>query len=214
MSFDQTLTITVTNVNEAPTAIAVSRTTIASNEPVGTEIGLLSSEDPDAGDSFTYSVVSVEGESTETFNVSGGKLVSSQVFDMALKDLYAVTVRTEDSGGLTFDQVLQISISEDNETPTGIAIDNSSIAANSVAGTTVGSLTTTDPNTVDEHVYLLVDGDGSTGNASFTIEGNVLKTSVDLDSSSPSSFSIRVQSLDRYGLSTEVVLTLTVEDVV
>ncbi|WP_442507382.1 beta strand repeat-containing protein [Novipirellula sp. SH528] len=213
-TFEQDFTITVTNVNEAPTAVAVSRTTIASNEPIDTEIGLLSSEDPDAGDSFTYTVVSVEGETTETFNVSGGKLVSSQVFDAAIKDMYAVTVRTEDAGGLTFDQVLQISISEDNEAPVGIAIDNSSIAANSVAGTTVGSLTTTDPNTVDEHVYLLVDGAGSTDNASFTIEGNVLKTSVDLDSSSPSTFSIRVQSLDRYGLSTEVVLTLTVEDVV
>ncbi|EMI17267.1 Cadherin [Rhodopirellula maiorica SM1] len=211
LTVEETFTIDVANINEAPTAIAVSRTTIASNEAADTEIGLLSSEDPDAGDTFTYTIVPEEGATSEPFKIAEGKLVSNEVFDEAIQDLYAVRVRSEDAGGLSFEQVLEITISEPNVAPTAVALDNSTIPADAPTGTTVGLLSTTDANADDEHVYLLVSGTGSDDNASFTIEGNVLKTNVDLDSSSPTSFSIRVQSIDRYGLSTETILTLSLE---
>ena len=55
LSVDEQFTITVTNGNEAPTAIALDGSTVAENA-AGAVIGTLSTTDPDAGDTFTYSV--------------------------------------------------------------------------------------------------------------------------------------------------------------
>jgi hypothetical protein len=209
LSTEKEFTITVTDVNQAPTAITIDRNHVATAQPVDTVVGDLGSLDPDAGDSFTYSIVDDGGNAVDAFKIVGGKLLTNAVFDLALEDLYTVRLRTVDSGGLAFEQTLDIMISETNVAPTEVTLDNSQLALTSVSGTTVGTLATVDANTLDEHVYSLVDGEGDTDNTMFTIEGDTLKTNVDMDSSSPTTFSIRVQSVDRYGLVVEQVLTLT-----
>ena len=52
-----TLTVTVTNVNEAPTDIAAAGTSISESASVGASVtnGTLSETDVDAGDTHTYS---------------------------------------------------------------------------------------------------------------------------------------------------------------
>ena len=47
-------TIDVTNVNEAPTDLALSANTVAENSANGTVVGQLSAVDPDASDTATY----------------------------------------------------------------------------------------------------------------------------------------------------------------
>ncbi|MBA4466689.1 cadherin repeat domain-containing protein, partial [Cylindrospermopsis raciborskii CS-506_A] len=49
----QDLIINVTNVNETPTDLTLSATTIAENQAIGTVVGNLSTIDPDAGNTFT-----------------------------------------------------------------------------------------------------------------------------------------------------------------
>ena len=46
-----------------------------------------------------------------------------------------VTVQVTDIGGLTFDKVLTIALTNVNETPTNIALSNASVAENSANGT-------------------------------------------------------------------------------
>ena len=41
--YEKAFTITITNVNDAPTDLALSNTTVAENQPSGTTIGTLSS---------------------------------------------------------------------------------------------------------------------------------------------------------------------------
>ena len=53
LTFDQTFTIAIGNVNEAPTNIALSNTTVAENSAVNTVVGALSGSDPD-GNALTY----------------------------------------------------------------------------------------------------------------------------------------------------------------
>jgi hypothetical protein len=48
-------------------------------------------------------------------------------------------------------------------------------------GTVVGVLTTEDPDTGDTHTYSLVAGDGDDDNAAFIIDGDQLRTAVELD---------------------------------
>jgi hypothetical protein len=58
----QTFTLTVTSVNQTPTDIALSATTIAENNAANATVGTLSTTDVDAGDTFTYTLVSGTGD--------------------------------------------------------------------------------------------------------------------------------------------------------
>ena len=60
-TFDQVLTVNVGNVNETPTDITLAGASVAENSAVGTVVGALSSTDPDAGDSATYTLVDDAG---------------------------------------------------------------------------------------------------------------------------------------------------------
>ncbi|NBS66709.1 MAG: hypothetical protein EBT33_20650, partial [Betaproteobacteria bacterium] len=75
LSTDQTVTVTVTDANEAPTDIALSASSLAENAGANAVVGNLSSTDVDAGNTFTYTLVSGTGDTDNaTFNVSAGQL--------------------------------------------------------------------------------------------------------------------------------------------
>jgi VCBS repeat-containing protein len=108
-----TVNITVNAVNDAPTDISLSVQTVAENAPVDTVVGTLSSTDPDAGDTFTYTLVSGAGDSDNaSFNISGDSLRTSEVFDYETKSSYSVRVRTTDQGGLFFEKQFVITITD------------------------------------------------------------------------------------------------------
>ncbi len=100
-----------------------------------------------------------------------------------------------------------------NAPPTNIALSNSSMAENQPTGTTVGTFTTTDPDSGDTFTYTLVGGTGDTDNAAFTIAGGTLKTAAEFNFEVKSSYSIRVRSMDAGGLFVEKVFTISVTNV-
>ena len=57
-----------------------------------------------------------------------------------------------------------------------LKVPNNSVPENQVVGTTVGLLTTTDPDAGNTFTLTLVGGTGATDNASFSISGNQLQT--------------------------------------
>ncbi|NEM96089.1 T9SS type A sorting domain-containing protein [Pontibacter burrus] len=100
-----------------------------------------------------------------------------------------------------------------SKAPTAILISKNTIAENSAVGTIIGEFSTNDPDAGDEHTYKLVDGDGDTDNALFTIEGNVLKSAQIFDFETQSSFSIRIQTKDMGGMTFETSKLILVTDV-
>ena len=100
-----------------------------------------------------------------------------------------------------------------NSAPTDISLSNSSVAENQSANTTVGALSTTDPDTGNTFTYSLVSGAGDTDNASFNISGDSLRTSAVFDYETKSSYAIRVRTTDQGGLYTEKTFTVVVSDV-
>src|SRR5262249_43956073 len=68
-----------------------------------------------------------------------------------------------------------------NVAPTDLSLTGSTVAENSAAGTLVGILSTADLNLGDAFNYTLVSGAGATGNASFQIVGNELRTNAVFD---------------------------------
>jgi hypothetical protein len=103
--------VTVSAVNDAPSAIALSNAGVADRTDTagGYTVGTLSTTDPDTGDSHTYSVVG--GADAARFSIGGAGLVLADgVLDLSTKASYQVIVRATDSGGLTVDRTFTIAV--------------------------------------------------------------------------------------------------------
>ncbi|WP_448208305.1 DUF4347 domain-containing protein, partial [Azospirillum sp. sgz302134] len=113
----QTFTINVSDVNEAPTNISLASSTITqSAATAGASIGALSSTDPDAGQSFTYTLVSGTGSANNTsFDVSTGTLKVGATPLTA--GTYSVRVRTTDNGSPSQYYEKQFSITVTDNVP-------------------------------------------------------------------------------------------------
>ena len=111
-----TASITVNPVNDQPTAIALSANTQPENTAINTTIGAFSTTDPDAGDTFTYTLVSGTGSTdNSSFNISGANLRNSAVFDYETKNSYSIRVRSTDAGGLYTEAQFTINVTDVTE---------------------------------------------------------------------------------------------------
>src|SRR5205085_321657 len=106
-----TLTLDVLATNHAPTNLAISASAIDENVAAGTTVGTFSTTDEDAGNTFTYSLVSGTGDDDNAgFSIVGNQLKISGSPDFETKDSYSVRLRTTDQGGLSFEKVLTIGV--------------------------------------------------------------------------------------------------------
>jgi VCBS repeat-containing protein len=118
-----TVDVSVTAVNDAPTGLSLSANTVTENAANGTVVGTVSGADPDSGDTKTYSFTDSAGgrfsinSSTGVITVADGNLLN---YESATS--HSVTVRVTDSGGLTYDEVFTINVTNVNEVP--IAADD------------------------------------------------------------------------------------------
>ena len=165
-----TVTITVTPVNEAPTDIALSSSTVDENKTSGTEVGTFSTTDPDPGDTHTYSLVAGTGDAdNSSFSISADKLQTAAVFDYETKSSYSIRVRTTDSatGSLTYEEVFTITVNDVNEAPVVTDIPNQTVAEG-------GSFATIN---LDDYV---TDVDNTDAEMTWTYSGNIdLTVSID-----------------------------------
>jgi hypothetical protein len=65
-------------------------------------VGTLSADDPDAGETFTFSLVDDAGG---LFAIDGNDIVVAGALDFETATTHEVTVRVTDSAGNTFDKV-------------------------------------------------------------------------------------------------------------
>jgi len=213
--FDKQFTIYIDNVNEAPYGINISGT-IPENSAIGTTAGTLSTLDPDAGDTFTYSFIDTSSyPDNNSFNLSsGGVLTSKEVFDLETKSTYQLKVRTTDSGGLTYDGIVNVTVTNTNEAPTGIDLSSASISENVATGTTIGTFSTYDPDAGDTFTYVFTDNSSYPDNGSFTIVGNTLKSRFVFDYETKNTYLIRVRSTDALGQYVDASMYIYITDVV
>ncbi|HPT24641.1 MAG TPA: cadherin repeat domain-containing protein [Anaerolineaceae bacterium] len=104
--------------NQAPNNISLSNSSIPENQPINTVVGTLSTTDPDAGNTFTYTLVAGTGSADNgSFNISGAQLRTSAVFDYEVKNSYNIRIRVTDQGGLTFEKAFVISVTQVGANP-------------------------------------------------------------------------------------------------
>ncbi|WP_166664869.1 cadherin domain-containing protein, partial [Pedobacter metabolipauper] len=212
--YDKEFTVSINNVNEAPTAIALSAASINENAAAGSTVGTLSTTDPDASNTFTYTLVTGTGSTDNAaFTISGDALVLTYIPDYEVKSSYSVRIRSTDQGNLYYEKEFTVSVTNVNEAPTAIALSALSINENVAAGSTVGTLSTTDPDASNTFTYTLVTGTGSTDNTSFTIDGTSLKLTPSPDFETKSSYSIRIRTTDQGSLYYEKEFTISITNV-
>ncbi len=202
LAHSESFTISVTNVNEGPTDIALSNATIAENA-AGAVVGTLSTVDPDAGDSHTYTV------SDDRFEVVEGqlKLKDGVTLDHEAEPNLTVTVTSTDAGGASISESFSIEVTNINEGPSDIGLSNASVSENA-AGAVVGTLSTVDPDAGDTHAYTVSD-------ARFeVVDGQLkLKDGVTLDHEAEPSLNVTVTSTDAGGLSHSESFSIDVTNV-
>jgi hypothetical protein len=114
--FSKTVTIAANNVNEAPTAITLSASSINENNASGAVVATLSATDPDlqvagmAGP-FTYELVSGNGAADNSaFMVDGTSLKLQVAADFETKLTYDIRLKVTDAGGQSFETTKTIAI--------------------------------------------------------------------------------------------------------
>ncbi|WP_416867305.1 MAG: T9SS type A sorting domain-containing protein [Imperialibacter sp.] len=195
--FSAAFVITITDANDAPTAISLSASEFTENLPIGSELASLTATDQDENDSHTYTLVTGEGDTDNaSFTISGNKLLANTIFDFETKAAYTIRIQTEDSGGEVFSQAFALTIINANDLPSDILLSSSVITQQIVGGIEVGVLSTTDQDASDTHTYELVAGDGSTDNTLFSITDNKLLTNDAIVNNKKEAYSVRIQSMD------------------
>jgi antitoxin component of RelBE/YafQ-DinJ toxin-antitoxin module len=201
--------------NSAPTALALTPSSVAENEPAGTTVGTLSATDPDIGDTFTFALVAGTGSTDNaSFQITGATLETNASFDFETKSSYSIRVRVTDRLGLTREQAFTVTVTDvfENGAPTDITLSDAQVDENAPSGTTVGTLGTTDPNATDTHTYTLAVGTGDADNGLFQIDGSALETGQLFDFETDSSYSVRIRTDDGAGGTFEKQLTISVVD--
>ncbi|QTA92954.1 Cadherin domain-containing protein [Desulfonema magnum] len=208
---EPTTTTTIESENHNPTNIILNNTSVTEDHDTGTPIALLSTEDPDTGDTHEYTLISGDTD----FRISGNALFFDGEFDASVQNTYDIEIRTTDSGGLFYEKEFTIHVTgEGNNPPTTIFLTSNRVSEGREIGTIVGTFSTDDPDSEDTHTYVLVSGTGSNDNISFKIDpgDDKLKTAKIFDRSIQSSYSIRVKATDSTDYSTEKFFTITITD--
>ncbi len=202
-------TLTVDNVNDAPTDLAVSGTTAAEGLP-GVVVGNLSASDPDTGDSFSYSI---QGEAGP-FEISGSslRLRSGQSLDYETRSSYPLTLRATDTGGLWFEQVVTITVLDRDEPPIDLLLAPAALSEHQPAGASAGTLSAVDLDAGDTATFSLVPRPASSDAALFAIEGDRLVTARRLDYEDQPTYHLRLRATSRSGAYIEKDFTLTLVD--
>lgn len=113
-----TLTMNVLAVNDAPTDISITSVNVDENQPIGSTVGFMSTIDVDAGDTFTYSLVSGAGDTDNgSFDIVANKLITADDMNFEVKNSYTVRVRSTDSGGLNTEKQITVNINNINDKP-------------------------------------------------------------------------------------------------
>ncbi len=112
-----TNTVQLSRVNVAPTDIALSSSSIAENAAINATVGTLSTNDPDAANTFTYTLETGLGDTDNAaFSIVGNSVQAALSFDFESKSSYSIRVRSTDQGGLWFEKSFTITVLDVDDT--------------------------------------------------------------------------------------------------
>lgn len=168
----------VSVINEAPTDIVLSQSSIAENTTPGGIVGMFSTVDADVDDTFAYALAAGEGDTDNgkfSIAVLGNALILRTAPDYETKSSYNIRVRSTDAGGLYVEKSFAIQILDQDETPVDADLDAVLFSDDFEDGNTTGwttsggswSVTTTAPKALVQKsstTALIMGGESSVEN--------------------------------------------------
>ncbi|NLG96041.1 MAG: tandem-95 repeat protein [Chloroflexi bacterium] len=213
-----TIQVTIKDVNEPPAADSATFS-LPENSPTGTLAGTLSVTDPDAGQSFTFEILSGNTGGAFTINNDGEITVASQsALDFESTNTFDLEIKITDDGVPAASTVVNVTVnlSDVNEAP-NLEDKELSIDENLPNGTTVVTLNHNDPDAGQTHTFSIVTG--NTDNA-FAIDnnGNITvnnSTALNYEDERTRKFMLTVSVSDSYtpALSDTAVVTINLLNV-
>jgi hypothetical protein len=100
--------------DHSPTNVSLSAAVVLEAQAVGAVVGNFTTQDPDPGEAFTYSLVSgAGGDDNSLFAVSSsGQLTTAAVLDFEAKSSYSIRVRTTDYSGMRLEKIFTITATD------------------------------------------------------------------------------------------------------
>ncbi|MDB5385787.1 MAG: Cadherin domain protein, partial [Planctomycetaceae bacterium] len=176
LSATNTVTINVTDVNEAPVISSGQTFGVAQNAPVNTVVGTISASDPDTSapnNTLTYSIVGGNTNNAFAINSTTGQITvsNSAALNPAVTPQFALQVRAADGGSpsLSTTQTVTINVSAVNQAPSIPSGQGFSVNENSSANTVVGTVIASDPDTTAPNKTLTYSITGGNTNSAFAI---------------------------------------------
>ena len=212
-----TVTIHLNDVNEAPTVIDVSPSSVDENTDTraGTSVGTLATTDPDSGDTGMYSIIG--GADQARFRIGGAGsdelILADGILDHETKSSYQVIVRVTDSGGLSCEETFTVTVNDLNEAP---AINNQSfrVDENAANGTSVGTVVAADVDASDRLTYSITAGDTRGAFAINSTTGEItVANRAALDYETNPTLRVTVRVMDLGGLAAEGTVTVNLNGV-
>ena len=196
-------TLPVNYANHAPTDITLNPLFIYSNEYLA-EVGRLSTTDPDAGDSHTYTV---DDERFEVVYDNLLRLKGDNYIPFGSVGTITLNVTATDALGASFTKAFTIEVTRPkNQPPKKITLSKNTVTSG-IPGEVVGKLTTIDLNVGDTHTYTLSD-------SRFEVSSDgmlKLKDGVSVDAATESSIYLQVRATDSGGWVCTESFTLQVQ---
>ena len=204
-STTQSFVLTVEDVPAPPSDLQLSKDSIFERLPIGTTIGTLTTtdpNDPEGENDYTYAI---EGTSP-FFEIVGNELRSDTIFDFQTQNSYPLTITVTDPTELTYSETFTIRIL--SAAPTALQLSKDSIFERLPIGTTIGTLTTTDPNDPEgenDYTYAI---EGTS--PFFEIVGNELRSDTIFDFQTQNSYPLTITVTDPTELTYSETFTIRI----
>lgn len=199
------------NLNNNPSKIIASTLAFKENIPIGSPILELSCIDKDIDDNFSYSFVPGLGANdNDQFLILGNKLIINKPSNHEKKSMYSIKIRATDRGGLSVEQIFNLTAENVNESPEDIKISSYSIYENTPINSIVSQITTYDPDRINQFTYEIRPIKDNPDKNAFYLDGDKLKIISALDYEKQADYLIRLRTTDQDGLSFERDISINI----
>ena len=135
--------VNINPVNDPPTGLSLSESSIKENAAAGTLIGKLKVEDADPDDKFKFGIAK---DNRADFSLDGSNLLTKRPFDYEEEKSFTVAVQVTDSGGEKIVDNVTVTVKNENEKPVLVSPKEATFNHPENAGKIVARINVEDPD--------------------------------------------------------------------
>lgn len=135
--------VNINPVNDPPTGLSLSESSVKENAAAGTLIGKFKVVDADSDDKFKFGIAK---DSRADFSLDGSNLLTKRPFDYEEEKSFTIDVQITDSGGEKIVDNVTVTVTNENEKPVLIIAKEASFSHPESAGKIIGRLSVEDPD--------------------------------------------------------------------